>query len=94
MKKNPLTAILVAVLVVSALASVVLCWAYISNTRQLRQLTSQVNAVQANQRFVSALANDALEYSKKNPAIDPVLEAVGMKPLKAPTASAVKPATK
>jgi hypothetical protein len=94
MKKNPLTAILVAVLVVSALASVVLCWAYISNTRQLRQLTTQVNAVQANERFVSALAGDALEYSKKNPAIEPILEAAGVRPLKTASASASKPATK
>jgi hypothetical protein len=43
---------------------------------------------------MTALANDTLEYSKKNPAIDPILESVGLKPAKSNVPAAVKPATK
>ena len=43
MKNNPLTTILLGVLTLSALASVVLCWLYISNTRELRSLQTQAS---------------------------------------------------
>ncbi|HOC58102.1 MAG TPA: hypothetical protein PKI20_20965 [Verrucomicrobiota bacterium] len=94
MKTNPLTRVLLGVLVVSALASVVLCWLYISDTRQLRSLQGQANIINNNRTVMTALANDTLEYSKKNPAIDPILESVGLKPAKSNVPAAVKPATK
>jgi hypothetical protein len=94
MKNNPLTTILLGVLTVSALASVVLCWLYISNTRELRSLQSQANMINNNRTVMTALANDTMEYSKKNPAIDPILESVGLKPSKSTAPAAAKPATK
>lgn len=94
MKNNPLTRVLLGLLVVSALASVVLCWLYISDTRQLRALQGQANIINNNRTVMTALANDTLEYSKKNPAIDPILESVGLKPSKSGSPAAVKPATK
>lgn len=94
MKTNPLTRVLLGVLVVSAVASVVLCWLYISDTRQLRSLQGQANIINNNRTVMTALANDTLEYSKKNPAIDPILESVGLKPAKSNVPAAVKPATK
>jgi hypothetical protein len=59
--------------------------------RQLRNLQPQVVNAQNNQNFVNALANDALDYSKQHPAIDPILQAVGVKPL-APAPAHAAPA--
>ena len=93
MKNTPLTTILLGLLTLSALASVVLCWLYISNTRQLRSLQGQAAFINNNRAIVTALANDALEYSKTHPAIDPLLVSVGFKPGKA-GATNTRPATK
>jgi len=80
--------VLLVVQVVSALASVGLCWGYMANARELRTLQSQTAFINNNRTLVNSLANDAVEYSKKNPAIDPILESVGIKPAKsAPTAA-------
>jgi hypothetical protein len=93
MKNTPLTTILLGALTLSALASVVFCWLYISNTRELRSLQSQAAFINNNRAIITSLANDTLEYSKTHPAIDPLLESVGFKPGKAaPTTN--KPATK
>jgi len=48
---------------------------------------------QQSTRGIEALLNDALEYSKKNPAIDPLLEAAGIKP-KSGAAITNKPGSK
>lgn len=94
MKNSPLTTVLLGVLTVSALASVVLCWLYISNIRELRSFQAQANIINNNRAVMSALANDAVEYSKKNPAIDPILESVGLKPSKSATSTSTRPTTK
>jgi hypothetical protein len=94
MKNNQLTTILLGLLTLSALASVVLCWLYISNTRELRALQTQVGFINNNRSVMSALANDAVEYSKKNPEIDPILVAVGLKAGKGAPVSAPKSSNK
>ena len=94
MKNNPLTTVLLGVLTLSALASVVLCWLFISNTRELRTLQFGVATVQNNRNVINSLASDAVEYSKKNPAIDPILQSVNLKPGKSAPTAASKPATK
>jgi hypothetical protein len=40
------------------------------------------------------LANDVMEYSKKNQAIDPILESVGLKPGKSNLPASTKPTNK
>lgn len=94
MKNNPLTTILLGVLTLSALASVVLCWLYISNTRELRGLQTQASLINNNRALINALAADTLEYSKTHPAIDPVLESLGFKTGKSAPTATTKPATK
>jgi hypothetical protein len=94
MKNNPLTTILLGVLTLSALASVVLCWLYISNTRELRTLQTQATLINNNRALINALAVDTVEYSKTHPAIDPILESAGLKPGKSAPAATTKPATK
>jgi hypothetical protein len=94
MKNNQLTTILLGLLSLSALASVVLCWLYISNTRELRGFQTQVAAINNNSAVMRALANDAIEYSKRNPAIDPLLVSAGLKSGKAAPTNAPKSSTK
>lgn len=73
-----LTAVIVFLLVVFEL-----------HVKKLQKLQPQVANIQNYQNIVNALANEALEYSKHNPAIDPILEPVGLKPGKTtPTAPA------
>jgi len=93
MKNSPLTTVLLSVLAASTIASVVLCALYISNTRQLRALQSQAAMAQNNRTMFTMLANDVVEYSKKNPAINPILEASGLRP-KSGAATTNKPSAK
>ena len=98
MKNSPLTTILMGVLTVSALLSVGLCWAFMGKARELRASRAQATQIYANlnnnRAMVQALANETLEYSKTHPAIDPILESVGLKPGKSAPAPAVKPTAK
>lgn len=94
MKNTPLIAILLGVLTLSALASVVLCWLYISNTRELRTLQAQAAQINNNRALINALANDAMEYSKTHQAMEPILESVGLKPGKSSPGSTNKALTK
>jgi hypothetical protein len=94
MKNNQLTTILLGLLTISALASVVLCWLYISNTRELRGLQAQLGFVNNNRAIINSLASDAVEYSKKNPDIDPILVSFGLKQGKGAATNAPKSSTK
>jgi hypothetical protein len=76
MKNSPLATILLVLLVIGTLGSLVLCWSYISNSRELRGLQKQAAMVNNNRALINALVTDMLEYSKKNSAIDPVLESI------------------
>jgi hypothetical protein len=94
MRKSSSTTVLLGLLVISALLSIGLFWALISKEKELRDLRMSAARVNNNRALVASLANDAMEYSKKNPSIDPILEAAGVKPAKATSAPAAKPATK
>ena len=77
MKNSPLATILVALLACAAIGSLILCWMYIHTTREIRTIQGYVTNIQQNQRKMQFLANDLVEYSKRNPQIDPILEEVG-----------------
>ena len=94
MKSNSLPTILLGVLAVSALASLVLCWSFISSVRDARALQPQVAAAQNNRAIASSLASDVIAYSKTHHDIYPILEAVGLKEKTATANPAVKPASK
>jgi len=89
-----MTTVLLGLLTLSALASVVLCWLYISNTRELRGYQGQAALINNNRAVINSLANDVVEYSKKHPDIEPVLQSVGLKPGKSAAATTTKSATK
>jgi Tfp pilus assembly protein PilX len=94
MKNNPMTTVLLGVLTLSALASVVLCLLFTTNTRQRNLLQSQATSIMNKRTIVNALVNDAVEYSKKNQAINPLLESVGFKPGNSASAPTNKPTAK
>ena len=73
-----------------ALWSVQQCWSYISKSRELRQYQTKLNFIQYRQAGINALASDAVAYSKDHPAIDPILESMGVKQSKAAATNATK----
>jgi hypothetical protein len=100
MKSNFVATVLVAVLMVSAVATVGLCYWYVrvlvyaqALQAQGQTLQRQLGVASRNNEIVRAMASDALEYSKRNPAIDPLLQQLDLKPK--PSAGApAKPATR
>lgn len=79
MKDSPLTAVLIGLLALMTLCSAGLSYLYIRSAAELRNLNTQVGFVNNNHALVNAVATDAVEYGKKNPAINPLLEAIGIK---------------
>jgi len=96
MNKSPLTKVLLGVLTLIALWSLVLCYSYISKTRELRMLNPQAVAAQIGffQQKANALVADVVEYGKKNPDINPILDSIRPKSNSTATATAPKSATK
>jgi hypothetical protein len=82
MTKSPLITVLVAALLINALASIGFCWAYIGRATELRGLQYQLASIQNNRNVIFGLAKEAADYSEKNPDIDPILQAAGVKPPK------------
>ena len=95
MRKIPVSVILLMVLLVNVLATAVLSFGYVGQMRQAQRLQIQINAINQSRNLIQALANEAVEYSKRNPGIDPVLQSVNLKPQKpASTAPPARPAGK
>ena len=62
---------------------------------RLRDVQRTLAGAQNYRTLFISLVNDTLEYSKKNQAIDPILETSGFKPSKTtPAATTNKPAGK
>jgi hypothetical protein len=94
MKKSPSTTVLLVILVITSLLSVLCCGLYIRSTMRLRDLQRTYAAQQQYRNFFLALMRDSIEYSKRNPAIDPLLEAANLKPKANVAATTNKPAGK
>jgi hypothetical protein len=79
-KNNPLAVVLVTALFLSALAS---CWSavwWFFGARELQALEFQYQAMNQTSAAVQSLVNEAVEYSRRNPAIDPLLQQFDLKP--------------
>jgi hypothetical protein len=92
MQKNPLVAFLSGALCLAALGVFVLAISCEVRFRQLRRLQPRVANIQMTQNVITSLANEMMEYSKRNPVVDPILQQVGLKPGK--TAAPAKPSGK
>jgi hypothetical protein len=74
---NFLPAALLGLLFVSSVLAGLCALLYVRANGELRSLQAQANRISNHQVLARSLANDALEYSKSNPAINPLLESIG-----------------
>jgi len=79
MKSNSLAALLLGMLLVVALFTAWFAVSFNLSYLELRRLQSRAAAYANNRVVVQALANDVVEYGKRNPAIDPILKSAGLK---------------
>lgn len=80
MKNSPLMTILLALLLISAVLSLLFFWKYNSRLGELRGLQFQVNQINQRGVVINQMMSDVLEYSKRttNRDIDRVLETFGV----------------
>lgn len=74
MKPGLLTNIVTGLFIVSALGTVALASWYLLSMRQLHRTQAAFIGVNHNKAVTRALLADVMEYRKRNPAIDPVLQ--------------------
>jgi hypothetical protein len=79
MKTQTWTALLVAVLFAGALGCAALSYAYVRSSRNLMILQGSASTVNQYKTAMQALAAEAIEYSRKNPEIEPVLNEIGIR---------------
>jgi hypothetical protein len=96
MKNNPVTTALLGALIVVAALTVYFLLNFNLSYRELRQLQPRLLAFQNNRLILQSLANDLNEYSKKQPAIDPLLIQYSLKAgiSNPPASTPQKPAAK
>ena len=79
MERNLITNILTGLVSLSVLASLILVVLYVNRTRDLRIAQGKIEAINRFRAIAPSLAGDAVEYSRRNPAIDPLLQSFGLK---------------
>ena len=94
MRKDSFAVLLIGLLFINAIVSAVLALGYGFDVHNLRRLQPQTVACQARLNVAQGLLSDTLEYSKRNPAIDPLLQYLNLKTNTAPAPTAPKPAPK
>ena len=82
MKSAGLTTLLNAALMVCLLACMVLSFQYVMLARESRRLNADLALINQRRALMNSMVTDCVEYSKKNPAILPILETIGVKPAK------------
>ena len=85
-----MTAILQGALAFSLLLSVIFFLQFFFKSRESRSLQGQIVQYQQTRMRVNQLVSESIEYSKRNPAIDPILASVGIKTASAAGKSATK----
>jgi len=79
MKNNPVGALIVAALCLSSLLSIGLVIYYLTTMRQLERVRAQSLQMNSTMTFLQDLAGTAVNYSRTNAAIDPILFQYGLK---------------
>ena len=92
MKNNQLTGVFVALLFLSAMASILFLCNYNSARHKLQRLTPRVMEINRVTSLVQAILNDTIEYDRatKNPEMTRLLQSLG----KTNAPAAAKPPTK
>jgi hypothetical protein len=93
MKNNTLGRLLVSILFACAILATWASVRYFFSMREAQRLQGRAIAINNVRSAAQALANEAVEYSKRNPAIDPILQQFDIKPkpTNAPAPGAVPP---
>src|SRR5688572_20344029 len=92
-RSNPVAATLVGLLFLSALAC---CWSatwWFLGAREFQNLEYQYQALQRTSTALQSLANEAVDYGRRNPSIDPILLKFELKPASPAAAAATTPIT-
>ena len=74
MKNNVLPLCLTGVFFVATVASGGLLWKYNGSMHELQDTQVRNNLLNYRRTVLNSLVNETVEYSKKNPAIEPVLQ--------------------
>ena len=72
--------LLVGALCISAIVTFWYAWDHYSSIRELQQIYSRQAAISNTRASANSLANEAIEYSRTNPAIDAILFKFDLKP--------------
>jgi hypothetical protein len=71
--------LLATALLVSVALTAGLCYWYLQCTRQLTVAQMEVARANSNRAAMQSLAAECVEYAKRNPAIIPVLQGLGLR---------------
>jgi hypothetical protein len=89
LNQNILTNFLLGLLALAILATAGIALWQVRSVQKLNSLQFQAVEINRDRARINALATEAVEYSKRNPAINPLLQSVGVKPqTSAPAANA------
>jgi hypothetical protein len=79
MNRDPVTTAIAIILLLSVTATAGLCYWFLQSSRQHQIAQSEWNLLNRNRALLQSLGTDALEYSRKNPEIIPVLQNLGFR---------------
>ena len=79
MKSNVLTNLLLGLVIAGMLATAGLALYYVQLVGVLNRLQFQAALVNRNRALLNAMAAEALEYSKRDPSLEPVLQSIRIK---------------
>lgn len=91
-KHNLLASLLTSLLAVLVLISSILAFVFIQSSRQTPLLQAKIDEANRSRNLLQGLARDMIEYSGRNPAINPILQQFGLKPATPAPAPAPAPA--
>jgi hypothetical protein len=83
MDRNSGIKFLIGLFAIGTLAAMILAFIYSRSNGELRRVQAQIPRLENNRAIAQQLASDVMEYSKTHPAVNPILESVGMKPASA-----------
>jgi hypothetical protein len=93
-KSNPLAVFLVTALFLSALASSWFSLWWFLGARELQSIEYQFQSLNRISAAMQSLASEAVQYSQRNPAIDPVLARFELKTPSVSPPPAIQPPLK
>jgi hypothetical protein len=91
MKNSPLPPLMVGVLLLIGLLTALFTIRYYFSLKELQRLQIEYARMTQRRNMIQSLANEAVEYSKSNSAIDPILFEFELKPKPGAAATPAQP---